>query len=79
MSLFDVKSGPHCAWAALGGVEGSVHAGGARMPSPLMATGSTPMKAEIAGRKDNIDHLRITRVALDPESRRGHRLAAMRG
>jgi PKHD-type hydroxylase len=61
-SLFDVKSapvgvgGPLVVWKA------------ALTPKEVDAIiaygdGLKPMKAELAGRKDNIDHLRLTRVA----------------
>jgi PKHD-type hydroxylase len=65
MSLFDVKSAPFNA----GGVGGPAvvwkDAFTAREIDAVVAYGDglAPMKAEIAGRKENTDHLRITRVA----------------
>ena len=65
MSLFDVTSAPFNA----GGVGGPVIVWKDAFKSAEIDSivaygdGLAPMKAEIAGRKENTDHLRITRVA----------------
>lgn len=65
MSLFDVKSAPFNA----GGVGGPVIVWKDAFTSAeldaIVAHGDrlAPMKAEIAGRRENTDHLRVTRVA----------------